>query len=278
MRSVACEPGTGEVECHAGAAEVARPRSSPRPRAPSAPCWRGRASGCLRRSVYERDATDPPPARSPHMRQRRPHEPDAREQVRLDAARMASSSTSSALPCGRSAGVRLRRRRGGRTARSPLDSRSGVSRLGHIRPDGERPPRPASGPQLLFGVRQRLLPLGRDDDAGALGGERFGRRTAEALRRGRHDRDAPFESEIHSSASLPRPRRRPRSVIGSVASERAVLGGDHDVLDARPEPAGQIDAGLDRESVPGGERCRGCLPPCTDPRAPRSRCRGRCGG
>src|SRR5579871_3809012 len=43
-------------------------------------------------------------------------------------------------------------------------------------------------------------------------------------------------------------------VVDEVEGARAVIGGDDDVLDTRAEPAGQVDAGLDRKCLAGAQR------------------------
>ena len=53
--------------------------------------------------------------------------------------------------------------------------------------------------------------------------------------------------------------------------------GDHDVLEPQPEPALEVDAGFDREGVARDQRQVVAPRRCTDPRAPRRRCHGRCG-
>ena len=46
---------------------------------------------------------------------------------------------------------------------------------------------------------------------------------------------------------------RDEAVVGTVEGIGATVGGDHDVLEAEAEAPGQVDAGLDREGVPGDE-------------------------
>ncbi len=69
---------------------------------------------------------------------------------------------------------------------------------------------------------------------------------------------------------------RPWSAL--VERARALVGGHHDVLEAGAPATGQVDARLDRERVAGHERLGRCPRRCRGPRAPRRRCRGRCGG
>ena len=96
---------------------------------------------------------------------------------------------------------------------------------------------------------------------------------------------------MHIELTCVRPRSRPRGVLpawSGVDDDELVVDAvqrvgpvgrrHHDVLEAHAELAWHVDPGLDREGVARARAARRCPRRCRGPRAPRRRCRGRCGG
>ena len=115
----------------------------------------------------------------------------------------------------------------------------------------------------------------RDENPHPFGGQGHRRCPTQSLRARGDQGHLALDAEIHAP---PQASTTTRSWSTVLSGSGAVLADHHDVLEAHPEAVRQVDAGLDREGVARVAGPRGCPPPGRGPRAPRCRCRARCGG
>ena len=202
MRSVACISGAGEVQGDTGLAQVRGRGLRPGPQAGTGGVGQRQGRVGLRdgRRSY---AADPPPPRCPEVRQGRPHEADAREQVRLHRLQDGLVIAVERARCRWAAGVRHDDVETAETVDRDRNEVLGRPRIGHVRPDGHdfRAPRLESP----FGMRSASAPRAE-----------MTRRTPSSRRAPRRPRDRDLgrrcdhsdpslETEFHAATSLSLP-------------------------------------------------------------------------
>ena len=132
------------------------------------------------------------------MGQRRPHEPDAREQVRLDRRQDCVVIEIERTRGRWAAGVRHDDVETTEKVDCHRDEVLRRSRVGHVCPDGDDVR--AVRPERRLGTGQRLLAPGGDDKAGSLTCKGVGNSATQTLGRRRDDCDPTLKTEIHDSS------------------------------------------------------------------------------